>query len=101
MSELDEQIEVRRAKRRRLEDAGIATYPHRYDRDADPAEVKARWAEASAADLEAAGLRLRVPGRVVAIRVHGKTAFVDLHDGREKLQLLVRPERLPEPARLV
>ncbi len=101
MSELDEQIEVRRAKRQRLQDAGIATYPHRFDRDADPAEVKARWAAASAADLEGAGLRLRVPGRVRAVRVHGKTAFVDLHDGREKLQLLVRPDRLPEPARLV
>ena len=101
MSELDEQIEVRRAKRQRLHEAGIATYPHRYDRDADPAEVKARWAEASAADLETAGVRLRVPGRVRAVRVHGKTAFVDLHDGREKLQLLVRPDRLPEPARLV
>jgi lysyl-tRNA synthetase class 2 len=101
MSELDEQIEVRRAKRQRLQEAGIATYPHRYDRDADPAEVKARWAQASAADLEAAGVRLRVPGRVRAVRVHGKTAFVDLHDGREKLQLLVRPDRLPEPARVV
>jgi lysyl-tRNA synthetase class 2 len=101
MSELDEQIEVRRAKRQRLREAGIATYPHRFDRDADPAEVRARWGEASAADLEAAAVRLRVPGRVLAVRVHGKTAFVDLHDGREKLQLLIRPDRLSEGARLV
>jgi len=101
MSELDEQIEVRRAKRQRLADAGIATYPHRYDQDAEPSEVRARWAEASAADLEAAPVTLRVPGRVLAVRVHGKTAFVDLHDGREKLQLLIRPDRLPEAARLV
>ncbi|HEY8020824.1 MAG TPA: lysine--tRNA ligase [Thermoanaerobaculia bacterium] len=101
MSELDEQIEVRRAKRQRLAEAGIATYPHRFDRDADPAEVRARWGEASAADLEAAAVRLRVPGRVLAVRVHGKTAFVDLHDGREKLQLLIRPDRLSEGARLV
>jgi lysyl-tRNA synthetase class 2 len=101
MSELDEQIEVRRAKRQKLRDAGIATYPHRYDRDADPAEVRSRYANSSAADLEAAGIRLRVPGRIRALRVHGKTAFADLHDGREKLQLLIRPDRLAEPSRQV
>ncbi len=101
MSELDEQIEVRRAKRQRLADAGIATYPHRFDHDAEPADVRARWADAAAADLEASPVRLRVPGRIRGIRGQGKIAFVDLHDGRDKLQLLIRPDRLPAPARQV
>ncbi len=101
MSELDEQMEVRRAKRRKLQDAGVLTYPHRFDHDADPAEVRAKWAAASAADLEAEPVRLRVPGRILGIRLQGKTAFADLHDGREKLQLFIRPDRLAEPARRV
>ena len=101
MSELDEQIEVRRAKRQRLKDAGIATYPHRFDHDAEPADVRAKWADVAAADLEAEPVRLRVPGRIRGIRGQGKIAFVDLHDGRDKLQLLIRPDRLPAPARAV
>jgi lysyl-tRNA synthetase class 2 len=101
MSELDEQIQNRRAKRQRLADAGIAVYPHRFDWDLEPAEVHSRYGARSADELEAAPVQLRVPGRVRAIREHGKSAFLDLHDGRAKLQLFVRKDQLPEAARLV
>jgi lysyl-tRNA synthetase, class II len=101
MSELDEQIQNRRAKRQRLADAGIAVYPHRFDWDLEPAEVHSRYGARAADELEAAPVQLRVPGRVRAIREHGKSAFLDLHDGRAKLQLFVRKDQLPEAARLV
>jgi lysyl-tRNA synthetase class 2 len=101
MSELDDQIQNRRAKLKRLAEAGIATYPHRFDWDLEPTEVHARYGGSSAEELDAAAVRLRVPGRVTAIREHGKSAFLDLHDGRSKLQLLVRKDQLPEAARLV
>jgi lysyl-tRNA synthetase class 2 len=90
MSELDEQIQNRREKRQRLAEAGIQAYPHRFEWDLEPADVHARYGGTTAEELEQAAIRLRVPGRVRAIREHGKTAFVDLHDGREKLQLLIR-----------
>ena len=101
MSELDEQIQNRRAKRERLRAAGIAAYPHRFDWDLEPAAVHELHAEHTAEQLDAAAVRLRVPGRVMAIRGQGKLAFLDLHDGRAKLQLFVRREQLPEPAREV
>jgi lysyl-tRNA synthetase, class II len=101
MSELDEQIRNRRAKRDALAAQGIAPYPHRFEWDAEPSAVHARWGDKDAAALEAEAVRLRVPGRVLAIREHGKSSFLDLHDGRAKLQLFVRKDRLPEPARLV
>jgi lysyl-tRNA synthetase class 2 len=101
MSELDEQIQNRRAKRQQLSAAGIPVYPHRFDWDLEPAEVQARHGASSAEDLDAAAIQLRVPGRVRAIREHGKSAFLDLHDGRAKLQLFVRKDQLPEAARLV
>jgi lysyl-tRNA synthetase class 2 len=98
MSELDEQIQHRRAKRDRLAAAGVEVYPHRFDWDAEPAQVHARWGSATAEELEAAPVRLRVPGRVRGIRAHGKSVFLDLHDGAEKLQLFVRRDRLGEAA---
>jgi lysyl-tRNA synthetase, class II len=101
MSELDEQIENRRAKRQRLAERGIATYPHRFDWDAEPTGVRARWGERTAAELEAEKVHLRVPGRVRGIRTQGKLVFADLHDGREKLQLFIRTNQLPEGARLL
>jgi lysyl-tRNA synthetase class 2 len=101
MSELDDQIQNRRAKRRRLADAGIDAYPPRFKASVDPTEVHRSHGERSAEELDAAAVRLRVPGRVRAVREHGKSAFVDLHDGRSKLQLYVRKDQLPEAARLV
>lgn len=99
MSELDEQIKVRRAKREALRADGIEAYPARSPYDLEPAEVHARHGERDAADLEASPLRLRVPGRLRAVRDMGKTRFLDLHDGRAKLQMIVRPDRLEASSR--
>ncbi len=101
MSELDEQIQNRRDKRERLAAAGIPTYPQRFDWDLEPSGVHAAHGGKSAEELEAAAVRLRVPGRVVAIREHGKSAFLDLHDGRTKLQLFVKKDHLPETSRTI
>jgi lysyl-tRNA synthetase, class II len=101
MSELDDQIQNRREKRQRLADAGIAPYPHRFDWDLEPFGVCMTYGDRTAEELEAAGIRLRVPGRVRAIRQHGKSTFVDVHDGKEKLQLFVKRDNLGEAARLV
>ena len=101
MSELDDQIQNRREKRQRLAEAGISPYPHRFDWDLEPAVIRAAHGEKTAEELEAADLRLRVPGRVRSIRGHGKTTFVDIHDGKEKLQLFIRRASLAESGQLV
>ena len=101
MSELDDQIQNRREKRQALAAAGIPVYPHRFEWDLEPSAVKRQHGEKTAEELEAAGLRLRVPGRIRSIRRQGKLVFADLHDGKEKIQLFVRAADLPEPARLV
>jgi lysyl-tRNA synthetase class 2 len=101
MSELDDQIQNRRDKRQRLAAAGIAPYPHRFEWDLEPTGVRAAHGEKTAEELEAAGLKLRVPGRIRSIRRQGKLVFSDIHDGREKLQLFIRQNDLPAPAQTV
>ena len=101
MSELDDQIQNRREKRQRLADAGIPVYPHRFEWDLEPTDVHCMHGAKTAEELEAAGLRLRVPGRVRSIRSQGKVVFLDVHDGKEKLQLFIRKGSLPEQAALV
>jgi lysyl-tRNA synthetase class 2 len=101
MSELDEQIQNRREKRQRLAEAGVQVYPHRFDWDLEPTGVQSAHGEKTAEELEAAGLKMRVPGRVRSIRRQGKLIFADVHDGRAKLQLFIRLADVPEAARLV
>ena len=93
-SELQEQISNRRRKLEELTATGIEAYPRRFDHDFEPAEVHRRHADDDAETLERQALRLRVPGRVRAIRGHGKVQFVDLADGQEKLQLFIRRPQL-------
>lgn len=99
MSELDDQIAVRRAKRERLRARGVEAFPARCPHDAEPFEVQRRWGGDDAASLEAAAVRLRVPGRLRARRDQGKLAFLDLSDGRARVQLFVRKEKLDEASR--
>jgi lysyl-tRNA synthetase, class II len=101
VSELDEQIQNRRAKRDELIARGIDVYPPRVAYDLGPAAVVERYGAMSAEELAAAPVALRVPGRVRAVRHHGKTDFVDLADGGGKLQLFIRGDRLAEPSAAV
>jgi len=96
MSELEEQIANRRAKLARLRERGVEPFPIRCPYDLEPSAVQRLYGERSAEELAAEKLRVRVPGRVRAIREQGKLAFVDLHDGAAKLQLFVRRNLLDE-----
>ncbi len=98
MSELEEQIQNRRDKRAALLAAGIAPYPARYPYDQEPSAVHEEFGEMTPEELEAAGARRTVPGRLRALRKHGKIYFLDLYDGRTKLQVLVRQNKLEEDA---
>jgi lysyl-tRNA synthetase, class II len=74
MSELESQIQNRREKRDLLAERGIDPYPRRYRYDLEPSEVHARYGDLDAEGLESEGIRVRVPGRVRALRGHGKVA---------------------------
>jgi lysyl-tRNA synthetase class 2 len=90
MSELDEQIANRRKKRADLAARGVEAFPARCEFDLEPAAVQAQFGARTAEELTAEKRRLRVPGRIRAIREQGKLVFVDLHDGSDKLQLFIR-----------
>jgi lysyl-tRNA synthetase, class II len=95
MSELDEQIAQRRRKLAELAAQGVEVYPRRFAHDLEPSGVEDRYGELSTEELERQAIELRVPGRLRALRSHGKTAFLDLGDGRGKVQVMARRGELP------
>jgi lysyl-tRNA synthetase class 2 len=98
VSELEQQIAHRREKLRLLRERGIEPFPARCDYDLEPAVVHERYGELDGEELERRAIRLRVPGRIRALRQHGKIAFLDVSDGRRKLQVFLRRDELPEGA---
>lgn len=90
----DDPIEVRRAKRQALIDAGIDPYGHAFDRTADIVGLEARYADL--ADGDTTEDEVSLAGRVMARRVQGKIAFLELMDPTGTIQLFCRINALGE-----
>ena len=85
---------VQRARREKLEALaarGIAPFAYRYERTHSAVE-----ALASLPEDRAEGPMVRVAGRVVALRGHGKTTFAHLADASGRIQLYFRRDHLGE-----
>jgi lysyl-tRNA synthetase, class II len=81
------ELAARRSKLERLRDAGIEPYALRFDVDSSLAAIRAAHAEIEpGVETDAT---VRVAGRVVLRRGHGKLTFLTLRDASEDLQLLV------------
>jgi lysyl-tRNA synthetase class 2 len=86
----------RLAKARALEAMGIGVYPTRFERTHRLAEVAQSGEGKSLEELDALALDVRVAGRVLTKRGHGKASFATLGDGEAKLQVYVRSDEVGE-----
>ena len=90
MSDVPEQVQVRREKLARLQEAGRDPFRHtRFDRTNLAAEVEERFD-----DLE--GKTVRICGRLMRKNDVGKLAFGDIVDMSGKVQVVARADSLPE-----
>lgn len=82
---------ARREKLELLRERGIEPFAYRFERTHRAAEALAAFAPERA-------LSVRVAGRLVAIRAHGKTTFAHLADASGRIQLYFRKDALGEQA---
>lgn len=90
----DDPIEVRRAKRAALIEAGIDPYGHAFERSDDIADLEERYAGLE--DGQTTEDEVSLAGRVMARRVQGKIAFLELMDPTGIIQLFCRINALGE-----
>ena len=88
---LNDQMKVRREKMQSFIDAGVYPFGQKFDWDHHAQELKDQ-AEA----LEKDETVVRIAGRLMAIRRHGKTAFCVLRDISGEIQLYFRKDILGE-----
>jgi lysyl-tRNA synthetase class 2 len=88
----------RLARARELRARGIDPYPNRYDRTHGLAEIAVAHGERTLEELEALDLQVRIAGRVMTQRGHGKASFLTLSDGEGRLQVYVRQDDVGEEA---
>jgi lysyl-tRNA synthetase, class II len=92
LHELMRQREEKLAQWRAL---GVEPYAYRYDPTHRAAEILA-W---GGAVTEEPGQRVRVAGRIMALRGHGKAGFAHLLDGSGRIQLYLRADAMGEQFR--
>ena len=86
-----ELIRVRREKLGRIVELGFDPYPTKADVDTTIADVVAKGDA-----LVAANARVKIAGRVMAVREFGKTAFLVLSEGTARIQAYCRKDTLSE-----
>ncbi len=93
MSETHGQEQSRHEKLAKLQEQGISPYPYRWDRTHTAAEVIAGFDELSQAKTE-----VKVAGRLISRRLHGKTQFGHIQDSGGEIQLYLRKDTIGDKA---
>ncbi|MEI6613762.1 MAG: lysine--tRNA ligase [Chrysiogenales bacterium] len=93
---MEEQFTVRLEKLKKLIALGITPYPYRFDVNHRFKDVIAKYKDLSADELKDVPDEIICAGRIMAIRSMGKSAFMHLFDGDDKLQIYVRKELVSE-----
>lgn len=91
IEKVNDQMQVRRDKMQQFIDAGMYPFGEKYEWDHHTQDVKQ-----AAEVLEKEETPVRVAGRLMALRRHGKTAFCVLRDISGEIQLYFRKDILGE-----
>jgi lysyl-tRNA synthetase class 2 len=88
--------ELRRAKLAQIEALGQPAYPYKYEFTHLVPQVLAEHGEKQGPELEGNRIEVRVAGRIMAIRVMGKAAFLHLQQAGQRLQIYVKKDDVGE-----
>ena len=75
---------------------GEPPYPHRFERSHSLARLLEEFGGREAAELERERIPVRIAGRVMTLRPHGKAGFAHLQQDEARLQIYVRQDALGE-----
>jgi lysyl-tRNA synthetase class 2 len=92
----EELMRARREKLERLRARGVDPYPARVRRTHDAAAARAQFERWEAAGAEGASPEVSVAGRVTSQRDMGKTTFLDVRDGSDRIQCMLKRDLLGE-----
>jgi lysyl-tRNA synthetase, class II len=93
-----ELLRNRRENLKRVADLGFSTSPLRFDIAATVSEIRERFGGADGERLDREKPEVATAGRVLALRSAGKAGFLDLSDGRSRLQVYVRRDAVGDAA---
>jgi lysyl-tRNA synthetase class 2 len=94
--EESDQVVQRKANLEALKQLGIDPYPQRFEGATAISRVIGEHGTKTAEELQAVPITTRTAGRILAIRTFGKAGFLQLSDGRSRVQVYVRQDSVPD-----
>ena len=91
-----DQFEQRQKKLEQIQGLGLKAYPHEFRWTDTIADLATKFAQTSAAELEANQREVRVAGRIVSMRLMGKAGFAHLQGAGKRLQIYVKKDVVDE-----
>ncbi len=86
----------RQKKLSAIADLGCELYPHKWEFTHSLPQILADYSSRTAEQLEADKIHVRIAGRVMTMRPHGKAGFAHLAGGGVRLQIYVRLDAVGE-----
>lgn len=90
-NEINEQMQVRIDKMHKIEEHGWKPFGYRFLYTHRAADIATQFDELSEKETE-----VKMAGRIMAIRGHGKTCFMDMQDKTGRIQVYVRKDVIGE-----
>lgn len=89
---------VRLEKLKKIEELGIEPYPYEFEKTDEFKDILTKYKDTPGEELEKEDHIFKIAGRILAVRKMGKSGFIHLFDGEEKLQIYVRKDMVDENA---
>jgi len=93
---MEDHTRIRLEKIEKIEELGFESYPYEYDITHKLSDIRKDYSGFDHHKLENEKIGVRTSGRILAIRKMGKSAFLHIFDGEEKLQIYIRKDRVSE-----
>lgn len=95
-AQMNDQMRARREKMDALREAGIDPFGHRFDRTHNSQQIRDAFGDKTKEELEEAGAKVVIAGRMMTKRGKGKVGFADIQDRDGRMQIYVRKDMVGE-----
>ena len=92
MEETKDLIQQRRQKLKEIRELGVEPYPHKYEPTHSTVDIHKDFGDAQETPDETQ--TVRIAGRIMTKRDHGKSSFAHLQDGEGRIQIYVRRDKV-------
>ena len=96
MRQFSEQELIRREKAKNLASMGIDPFGHSFEVTSNSKEIKEKYSEMSAEELEGMDVPVVIAGRIMTKRGKGKAGFINVQDKFGQIQVYVKIDNIGE-----